>query len=67
MPEQVNYAVESKEEIRRLDRKTGEPYVAYRIWATTKKGTYFHIDIPEGELDKAPTLLDKKAKQLDAI
>lgn len=67
MPEQPNYTVEAKEEIRILDRKTGEPYVAYRIWATTKKGTYFHLDVPEGELGKAPTLLEKKAKELDAI
>ena len=67
MTEPANYTVEAKEEIRRLDRKTGEPYVAYRIWATTKKGTYFHLDVPEAELEKAPTLLEKKAKQLDAI
>lgn len=67
MVEKPSYTVESKEEIRILDRKTGEPYVAYRIWATTKKGTYFHVDVPEAELDKAPALLDKKAKELDAI
>ncbi len=67
MAEQASYTVESKEEIRRLDRKTGEAFVAYRIWATTKKGTYFHLDVPELELDKAPALLEKKAKQIDAI
>lgn len=64
---ELNYKVESKEEIRGLDRKTGEVYVSYRIWATTKKGTYFHLDIRESELDKAPELLTKKAQSLDAI
>lgn len=62
-----NYKVESKEEIRVLDRKTGEVLTCYRIWATTKKGTYFHLDVPESELDKAPELLTKKAQALDAI
>lgn len=62
-----NYKVESKEEIRGLDRKTGDVYVAYRIWATTKKGAYFHLDIRESELDKATELLTKKAQALDAI
>ena len=67
MAEPMSYTVDAKEEIRTLDRKTGEAYIAYRIWATTKRGTYFHIDVPENELDKAHALLEKKAKQLDAI
>lgn len=67
MPDQPNYTVEAKEEIRILNRKTGEPFVAYRIWATSKRGTYFHVDVPEDELDKAHNLLEKKAKQLDAV
>lgn len=60
------YKVESKEEIRRLD-KAGEPVVFYRMWATSKGGTYFHIDVPEDELDKAPELLKAKAEKLDSI
>ena len=67
MPEKPSYTVDAKEEIRILDRKTGEPYIAYRIWATTLRGTYFHVDVPENELDKAHALLEKKAKLLDAV
>lgn len=60
------YKVESKEEIRRLG-KGDEPETWFRIWATTKKGTYFHVDIKEDEFDKAHDLLQKRAQQLDAI
>ncbi len=60
------YAVKSKEEIRVLD-EAGAVVVKYRIWATTKKGTYFHVDVPEEDLSKAPDLLKARAMALDAI
>lgn len=60
------YTVDSKEEIRKLG-KGGEVDVYYRIWATTKKGTYFHVDVAEDELDKANEVLTARAKQLDSI
>lgn len=62
----VDYTVESKEEIRKLD-KAGEVVISYRIWATSKGGTYFHVDVPEADLDKADELLTARAKQLDDI
>lgn len=62
----TEYTVETKEEIRKLN-KAGEPEVYYRIWATSKKGTYFHVDVQEEELDTAPEVLSKRAKELDAI
>ena len=66
MADQI-YVPETKEEIRKRDPKTGETFVAYRIWATSKKGTYFHVDVPEDELDKADEVLTKRAKELDVI
>ena len=60
------YKVESKEEIRKLD-KGGEVETWYRIYATSKGGTYFHVDVPEAELDNANGLLEAKAKKLDSI
>lgn len=61
------YTVERKEEIRRLNPKTMEAYIAYRTWATSQGGTYFSVDIPEEDLDKAKAILTKKAKLLDSI
>lgn len=66
MGDQALYTVESKEEIRKLG-KGGEVEVHYRIWATSKGGTYFHVDVPEAELDKAHEVLEAKAKKLDSI
>lgn len=60
------YTVDSKEEIRKLG-KGGEVEIHFRIWATTKKGTYFHVDVPDDELDKAHDYLEARAKKLDAI
>lgn len=60
------YKVEKKEEVRTLD-KAGEVKVSYRIWATTRKGTYFHVDVPVDDLDKAGELLTARAGKLDAI
>lgn len=62
----TDYTIEAKEEIRKLS-KAGEVETWYRIWATSKGGTYFHVDVPEAELDKADEVLTARAKQLDAI
>ena len=59
--------VEKKEELTKLNVKTHELEVWYRIWATSKGGTYFHVDIPEQDLAKAAQIVDAKATQLDAI
>lgn len=66
MPKGTDYTVESKEEIRRLG-KAGEVETMFRIWATSKGGTYFHVDVPESQLDKSDSVLTARAKQLDAI
>jgi hypothetical protein len=60
------YKVESKEEIRVL-AKGGEVETHYRIWATSSGGTYFHVEVAEDQLDKAPALLAARAKKLDNI
>ena len=61
-----DYTVESKEEIRKLS-KAGEVETWYRLYATSKGGTYFHVDVPEDELSKADEVLTRRAKELDAI
>ena len=66
MPGELPYTIDDKEEIRTLV-KGGKVEVGYRIWATTKKGTYFHVDVPEDQLDKAEALLTARAKKLDSI
>lgn len=66
MTKDADYTVESKEEIRKLD-KAGEVETWFRIWAASKGGTYFHVDVAEADLDKADELLTARAKQLDAI
>lgn len=65
MPEK-NYTTEKKEEIRTLDR-TGQLLTIIRVWATTRKGTYYHVDVPESEIAAADKMLTAKATQLDAI
>ena len=67
MPVDKGYKVESKEEFRRLNPKTQEVETCYRIWATSKGGAYFHVEVPEAELGKAEEVLTKRAKELDAI
>jgi len=66
MAKGTDYTIDSKEEIRKLD-KAGEVETWYRIYATSKGGTYFHVDVKEDELDKADELLTARAKELDAI
>lgn len=59
--------VERKEEITKLNPKTHEIETWFRMWATSKGGTYFHVDVPESALDKAGETLNQKATQIDAI
>lgn len=61
-----DYQIEKKEERQKLT-PTGDVVTVYRIWATSKGGTYFHVEVPEKDLDKADQLLSARAKQLDAI
>ena len=39
----------------------------YRIWATSKGGAYFSIEVPEAELDQADEKLAARARVLDSI
>ena len=66
MVKDKDYTDTTKEEIRKLS-KAGEVETWFRIYATSKGGTYFHVDLPEEQLDKADELLTARAKQLDAI
>ncbi len=66
MVPKTDYTVEKKEEIRLLS-KGGEVVTSYRVWATSKGGTYFHKDILETEFSQADALLTAKAKTLDGI
>jgi hypothetical protein len=66
MAKDTDYKVDSKEEIRKIS-KAGEVETWYRIFATSKRGTYFHVDIRESDLGRADDYLTKKAQALDAI
>lgn len=66
MAKGTDYAPESKEEIRKLS-KAGEVETWYRIWATSKGGTYFHVEVRSDQLAKADAILTSKAQALDAI
>ena len=60
------YTTEKKEELSILvagNKVTN----GYRIWAVSKGGTRFHLDIPEEQIDKAEALLSARAKAIDAI
>jgi len=61
------YNVDKKEEVRKFNKKSGEVETWYRVWATSKGDTYFHVDIPEDELSRTDEILTKRAKELDAI
>ncbi|MBA7563505.1 hypothetical protein ES708_05164 [subsurface metagenome] len=61
-----SYTTESKEEITRLS-KAGEIETWFRIYATSKGDTRFHVDISEDQLDQADAILTARAKKLDAI
>ena len=65
MADKPEYKVEKKEELRNLIN--GEVVTFYRVWATSKSGTYFHVDISESNLSKANVILSARAKELDAI
>lgn len=62
----VDYTVEKKEEIRKLS-PAGEVLTCYRVWATSKGGTRYHVEVAEAELETSDILLTKRAKDLDAI
>ena len=66
MAKGTDYTVESKEEIRKIS-KAGEVETWYRIWATSKGGAYFHVDIRSDQLAKAEDVLTRQAHVLDAI
>ena len=64
----TDYEVTRKEEIRKFDREMNvQTY--YRIYALSKGGTLFHIEIPESDIGtpKVDAALTKRAKELDAI
>jgi hypothetical protein len=64
----TEYEVTRKEEIRKFDREMNV-LTYYRIYAISKGGTLFHVEIPESELGtpKAAAALTLRAKELDAI
>ena len=62
----TDYKVEKKEEFR-VVTKEGGVETWYRVWATSKGGSYFHIDLPEDNLDNADNVLTARAKKLDSI
>lgn len=66
MAKNTDYTVEKKEEIRKLS-PAGEVLTYYRIWATSKGGTRYHVEVPEAELDTADISLTQRSKELDAI
>lgn len=66
MPGETNYTVQRKEEIRKLNQ-AGEIETWYRIYAISKGGTYYHVEVPERNLDVAPKALTERANKLDAI
>ena len=61
-----DYTVTSKEEIRKIN-EAGDIETWFRIWATSKGGTRFHVEVPETQLDKADEPLTRRAQTLDAI
>ncbi len=61
-----SYTIGRKEEFRKM-ALSGEVGTWWRIYATTKAGTYFHIEVKDEDLATVPQLLAAKAKQLDSI
>lgn len=61
-----NYTVDKKQEVRQMS-PGGDVVTVYRISATSAGGTYFTVDVPEHELDKADKYLSEKATRLDSI
>jgi len=62
------YKVDNKEEIRSMG-KGGEIVTIWRVWATTAKGTYFHMDFAEKNFTKefVDKILTAKATMIDSI
>lgn len=67
MAKTTDYTTDKKEEFRKLNPKTQDVETWYRIWATSKGGTYFHVEVPGSELGKADEPLTRRAKEIDAI
>lgn len=66
MSDNEAYIVEKKDEIRKLG-KGGTVETWYRIYATSAKGTYYHVEVHEDNLDNADQVLAARALQLDSI
>ena len=64
---QTEFFVDKKLELQRMER--GEVVTFFRVWATSKGGVYFHVDLSEVDLDtaRAHEILAKRAKELDVI
>jgi len=62
----TDYKTDKKEEYRLLT-KEGDVETWYRIFATSKGGAYFHVEVREDQLDKAEEVLTARARKLDAI
>lgn len=64
----TDYEVTRKEEIRKFTKEM-EVKTYYRIYAISKGGTLFHVEVPESDLGtpKVDTALAKRAKELDSI
>lgn len=60
------YKVESKDEFRKRARD-GTIEKWFRIYATSKGGTYFSVEVPEAQLGKASAHLTARAQELDEI
>ena len=60
--------VEKVEEIVRLN-KDREAETYFRTWATSPKGVYFHLDLPDkiAGTPKALEVLAKRAAELDSM
>ena len=63
MPEK-NYKTERVEQFTTYDREFN-PIKNFRLFATSKKGNFFTIEVKEAELDKLDALATERAKQLD--
>jgi len=61
-----SYTTESKEEFSKIN-KAGEIETWFRVYATSEGGSRFHVDISEGQLDQADSILSARAKKLDSI
>jgi hypothetical protein len=66
MANEAYYTTVRKESFRRMD-DVGDVKSYWRIYAKSKGGTLFNIEIPDVEILQAPAALLAKAKQIDSI